>query len=163
MELFKTADEKSSWVRVPVVNYLRACPLPRAKELLKECEKIDPAAYKRATTWFPQTPAAGAAPTPEKASSIETPGAVRPVAATEAPLVAPVGAEVAAAGGVPTVPADDELAAGEDLSINQGAAPAAAIKQEATPPPNLWLVLGVPWVVGLSILAAQWTVLRCRI
>ena len=56
MDLYKTADEKSSWVRVPVVNYLRACPLPRAKEMLKECEKIDPASYKRAMTWFPGAP-----------------------------------------------------------------------------------------------------------
>ncbi len=30
VELFKTADEKSSWVRVPVINYLRACPKPEA-------------------------------------------------------------------------------------------------------------------------------------
>ena len=171
MELYKTADEKSSWVRVPVVNYLRACPLPRAKELLKECEKIDPASYKRATTWFPGTPAATPAPTPEKASSIDNAdGAVRTVAA-EAPLRAAVGSEVAAAS-VPRVPADEgsaaegsaaEVAAAEELSLNQGAAPAAALKLDAPPPPNLWLVLGVPWAVGLSILAAQWTVLRCRV
>ena len=40
MELYKAADDKSSWVRVPVVNYLRTCPLPRAKDMLKECEKM---------------------------------------------------------------------------------------------------------------------------
>ncbi len=32
VELFKNSDDESSWVRVPVVNYLRACPLPEAKE-----------------------------------------------------------------------------------------------------------------------------------
>jgi hypothetical protein len=53
-ELFKTADERSTWVKVPVINYLRKCPLDRAKELLKECEKLDPAAVKRASTIFPE-------------------------------------------------------------------------------------------------------------
>ncbi len=51
--LFKEADEKSSWVRVPVVNYLRACPLPEASQHIAELEKIDPDAVKRARTFFP--------------------------------------------------------------------------------------------------------------
>ncbi len=58
VELFKTADEKSSWVRVPVINYLRACPLPEADQALEELKKMDPAAYKRATSYFP-VPKAG--------------------------------------------------------------------------------------------------------
>jgi hypothetical protein len=62
---------------------------------------------------------------------------------------------------VPTVEAD--VAAADELAINQGAAPAAAIRAEATPPPNLWLVLGVPWAVGLTLLAVQWSVLRWRL
>ena len=52
-ELFKKANDDNSWVRVPVVNYLRACPLPEAKERLTELEKIDPKAVKRAATFFP--------------------------------------------------------------------------------------------------------------
>ncbi len=55
--LYKNSDEKSTWVRVPVITYLRVCPLPRAKELLKECEKIDPQAAKRAASLFLTTPA----------------------------------------------------------------------------------------------------------
>jgi hypothetical protein len=64
VELFKTADEKSTWVRVPVINYLRACPKPEAKQKIAELEKIDPAAVKRANTFFPfgGSPAAPAAP-----------------------------------------------------------------------------------------------------
>ncbi len=58
--LYKNSDEKSTWVRVPVVTYLRLCPLPKAKELLKECEKIDPQAFQRANTLLLTTPA----PTP---------------------------------------------------------------------------------------------------
>jgi hypothetical protein len=58
------------------------------------------------------------------------------------------------------VPAADE----DDVAaVNLGAAPAAAIRQTAAAPPNLWLVLGVPWAVGLTLLAAQWSVLRARI
>ncbi len=61
VKLFKEADEKSSWVRVPVINYLRACPNPEAAEQIKELEKIDPAAVKRANTFFPFGGSAGAA------------------------------------------------------------------------------------------------------
>lgn len=53
VSLFKAADEKSSWVQVPVINYLRACPLPEAKQRLAELEKLDPEAVKRANTFFP--------------------------------------------------------------------------------------------------------------
>ncbi|MCH7729053.1 MAG: hypothetical protein IH991_21610 [Planctomycetes bacterium] len=53
-QLFKDAEKnKTTWVRVPVVNYLKVCPLPKAKELLKELEKIDPDAVRRANTYFP--------------------------------------------------------------------------------------------------------------
>ncbi len=53
VELFKQAQGKKSWVRVPVVQYLLVCPEPRAKELLKELEKIDPKAVRRARFFFP--------------------------------------------------------------------------------------------------------------
>ena len=53
VQLFKEADEKSSWVRVPVINYLRACPEPAAQKYISELEKVDPAAVKRANTFFP--------------------------------------------------------------------------------------------------------------
>jgi hypothetical protein len=52
VQLFKTADVKNSWVRVPVVNYLQACPMPQAKKYIEELEKIDPAAVKRASTFL---------------------------------------------------------------------------------------------------------------
>jgi hypothetical protein len=53
VQLFKDANDKSSWVRVPVINYLRACPKPEAKKYIAELEKIDPAAVKRANTFYP--------------------------------------------------------------------------------------------------------------
>ncbi|QDV27521.1 hypothetical protein Q31a_59100 [Aureliella helgolandensis] len=53
VNLFKSADDKSSWVRVPVINYLRACPLPEAAKELEALKELDPAAFKRATSFFP--------------------------------------------------------------------------------------------------------------
>ena len=40
VKLFKNADDDSIWVRVPVINYLRACPLPEAKQHIEELAKI---------------------------------------------------------------------------------------------------------------------------
>ncbi|MFT5522654.1 MAG: hypothetical protein ACI9G1_002907 [Pirellulaceae bacterium] len=68
VELFKAADEKSSWVRVPVINYLRVCPLPEAAKHLKVLEKIDPAAMKRARIFHLGVPADGSSD--EKTSSV---------------------------------------------------------------------------------------------
>jgi hypothetical protein len=61
VKLFKDADEKTSWVKVPVVNFLRVCPLPEAKERIKELEKVDPESVRRANMFFP-TPSAAPAP-----------------------------------------------------------------------------------------------------
>jgi hypothetical protein len=52
LALYRNAKGEESWVRVPVVNYLRACPLPRAKDDLLECERIDPESFKRAFEKF---------------------------------------------------------------------------------------------------------------
>lgn len=58
-ELFVTADPEKDWLRVPVINYLRACPLPEAKAALEKCEQVDPDAVRRASVFFsiPQAPA----------------------------------------------------------------------------------------------------------
>ncbi len=48
MRLFRTAGPETNWLRLPAVNFLRACPLPQAKEYLRECADIDPAAVERA-------------------------------------------------------------------------------------------------------------------
>ena len=57
IRLFKESTDENNWVRVPVVNYLRQCPLPEADAALLELEAIDPDSVKRAKTFF----AAGAA------------------------------------------------------------------------------------------------------
>ena len=42
----------TSWVRMPVVNYLRACPLPKAKKYMSDLEKLDPKTFKRARAFW---------------------------------------------------------------------------------------------------------------
>jgi hypothetical protein len=52
-QLFIDAEKDKNWLRVPVINYLRACPLPKADKAMKELEEIDPDAVRRAKTFFP--------------------------------------------------------------------------------------------------------------
>lgn len=48
--LFKEAKADNIFVREPIVNYLRACPLPEAAAAVEELERIDPEAVRRAAT-----------------------------------------------------------------------------------------------------------------
>lgn len=48
VRLFKESDEKTQYLRVPIVNYVAACPLPEAKGYLAELEQIDADAVRRA-------------------------------------------------------------------------------------------------------------------
>ena len=181
-ELFKKADEKTSWVRVPVVNYLRACPLPKAKELLKECEKIDPQAVKRANTFFP-TPSASPAPAPEKATRnsggknqhrfVSTAASVAP-AAFEAPqpepevepsAAAPAAVSATAETGTSPLasPAVASRAGSDVASLNPGAAPAKALRTSPVPRANLWQLLGVPLLAGAALWMLQSSILRGRV
>lgn len=48
VQMFKDADEETNWLRVPVVNYLRACPDPAAKKHIEALREIDPDAVRRA-------------------------------------------------------------------------------------------------------------------
>jgi hypothetical protein len=156
-ELYKTANEKNSWVRVPVINYLRVCPLPKAKELLKECEKIDPAAVKRANTFFPASPAAPA-PSADKATKSDDPRShtLRQGGFTN-PLSSAATAQATVRFGSTTTERDQLVAA-----VNQGVDLAEAVRKTPAPPANLWAVLGVPWAIGAALVYLQWSVLRGR-
>ncbi|MCK4684151.1 MAG: hypothetical protein KAT44_04265, partial [Pirellulales bacterium] len=50
VELFETATAENIFVREPIVNYMRTCPLPEANQALETLEKIDPDAVRRAAT-----------------------------------------------------------------------------------------------------------------
>jgi hypothetical protein len=51
--LFEQADPKENWVRLPVVNYLRTCPLPEAKVHLERLAEIDPEVVRRSENYYP--------------------------------------------------------------------------------------------------------------
>jgi hypothetical protein len=48
--IFKEAKQDNIFVREPIVNYLRACPLPEAAAAVEELATIDPEAVRRAAT-----------------------------------------------------------------------------------------------------------------
>lgn len=170
VKLFKDADEETSWVRVPVINYLRQCPLPKAKEQIKSLEKIDPAAVKRANTFFPFGPTnSGRGDTkPPKSSSIEnlkkatfisTPTIEVPVDHEENPQQSPN----VVRSSIDTV---------EDTAIpsSPGITPPAPLEQSLLPAAednstgsqqesNLWYALGVPLLAGLGLLFVQWRIM----
>ncbi len=51
--LFVEAETKeANWVRVPVLNYLRRCPLDKAKAYIAELKGIDPAAVSKSFKFF---------------------------------------------------------------------------------------------------------------
>jgi hypothetical protein len=53
VEMFKHSNPDTSWVRVPVLQYLRACPLESAATLRRECEQLDPSAARRVNLMAP--------------------------------------------------------------------------------------------------------------
>ncbi len=48
VQIFRDSDDDDSWVRIPIISYLFACPLPKAKDYIQELAKIDPDAVARA-------------------------------------------------------------------------------------------------------------------
>lgn len=68
VDLFKNADATSAWVKTPVVNYLRACPLPEAKTKLEELRQLDPEAVKRASSALNQLGGGGTVKRPADAA-----------------------------------------------------------------------------------------------
>jgi len=50
--LFYESDPERSFVRIPIFNYMRLCPKPLAKELLKKMEIADPKSAERAAMLF---------------------------------------------------------------------------------------------------------------
>ena len=53
VRLFDRPESARGFVRTPIMNYLRRCPLPLADQHLKRMRAEDPAAYRRALTNVP--------------------------------------------------------------------------------------------------------------
>jgi hypothetical protein len=83
--IFKEAKSDNIFVREPIVNYLRACPLPAAATAVTELEAIDPEAVRRAATL------AGLAGIATAGAGGDPPGGGEP-AAEDAALAGQIGA-----------------------------------------------------------------------
>jgi hypothetical protein len=163
VKLFKDADEQTSWVRVPVVNYLRQCPLPAAKEQIKKLEKIDPAAIKRANTFFPIGPSGGnrGGETVPKSSSLQRSDEV--FVSTQILInderfddeesdSSSIGTIQDTA--IPTNRPGSPLQPRLQASTGENSlGPAAATDS------NLWYALGVPFLAGLGLLFIQYRIM----
>ncbi|HEX3725819.1 MAG TPA: hypothetical protein VHV08_06235 [Pirellulales bacterium] len=146
VDLFKNADEESSWVRVPVINYLRACPLPAAKERIDELAKLDPETVKRANSFFPLTNAAPPAAADNANAASAKPAESKPdEAATKPAQAAPAAGSAAPASPTtpvpPTVEPSAPAATAADPAVKPAASPAqpatSAVPVEARPPGTL--------------------------
>ena len=184
-ELFEKADADTIFVREPVVNYLRACPLPEATVTLARLEKIDPEAVRRAATLAgfagAMVPAASAQASPPPAAGAaagDVPPALRPddgdpgdpagasalsLPPTSGAVSAHPGADAALAARIAPVLAD------EDATDNR-----AAFDPSQPPPPERstvalapgatagpvaagWMASsGVWWAGGIALLLLLW-------
>ncbi len=125
VELFKTTKDESAWVRVPVIQYLLACPLPKAKTYIAELEKIDPESVRRANFILPIGRPGGApkkpapVPVPEAEAGAKSPPKEKSAAPTKSKASSPTGGGSAAA----TPPAD---AAGGRVADDSSVQPVSA-------------------------------------
>jgi hypothetical protein len=135
--LFKEAEADNIFVREPVVNYLRACPLPEAAAAVIELEAIDPEAVRRAATLAGLAAVTAAAPA--GASGVDGVGTddSGDIGAS-LPTVSVGNSPTGSAAGVPT-PAELALAKriapviGDDESIVPGGPAAARTPAVETP------------------------------
>ena len=97
-------------VRVPVINFLRACPLPEAKERIEELKKIDPESVQRASQFFPL-------------------GAATPPAGSQRPKK-----DDAAGGLAPPVPKKDKQSSNDEPSWRTMASPARCARKSSSGP-----------------------------
>jgi hypothetical protein len=126
VSLFKNATADNVFVREPVVNYLKACPLPAAAAAVAELETIDPEAVRRAATLAGLAGVVAAAPSTTAADPGED-----AVPATD--VVAPTAADVELAKRIGPVLADEEATDDEP-----GRHPEPVAATPAGRPPWMW-------------------------
>jgi len=170
VELFEKAEADNIFVREPIVNYLRACPLPQAAAAITRLEKIDPEAVRRAATLAAFAGAIGATPATTPATTPSTgqtsgqtadpdgdPGDPT-MARASAPAsngTAPTGeAEMAIAAKIPAVLADEEAtdnAPGIDPSKPEAASHTPSTPSPAAHPPANGNSKIVKWAIWAAI------------
>jgi hypothetical protein len=80
-DLFTLPGDDATWVRVPVLKYLKACPLPDAKKMYDRLALIDPTAAKQAESFLSLPGGLGAPAPAEKPQTTEKSGANKESAA----------------------------------------------------------------------------------
>jgi len=163
--IFRNAQADNIFVREPIVNFLRACPLPEAAAAIKELEKIDPEAVRRAATLAGQTgplapaqattDAGGPGATPAVATEGAEPEDDNSGASLPAAPASPARLEedAALARQVPDVKADEEPTDDEPAPATLAASPSRPGKR------LLWLV----WALAVAVVAvASRAALRSR-
>jgi len=148
VKLFKDADKKSSWVRVPIINFLRACPQPEAKQHLEELAKLDPDAFQRADNFFPFG----------GNSASGSPGAAADASAS-GPAAASVAESVPAAAETGDGTAADTAGAATGEQAAASAARLPVLHRTTANHLNPLAFLVVFWLVGGVFFVAQWALL----
>jgi len=146
VKLFAEADPDNNWVRVPVVNYLRACPLAEAKEALKKLEEIDPESVRRANTFF-------SIPVPARDTGSDT---SQQAPSDKENLVAVGGSDVQR--DLPAGPTAG-LAPVPSLALPSLALPSAAVPPASGSPMNPWRLAYVLALALVTIMIAQFLLL----
>lgn len=142
VRLFKDADEKTSWVRVPIINYLRACPKPEAKKYIEELKEVDPDAVKRASTFFPFGGSMGAPDSNESSAG----GAATDWSRHQLFAEATWGREPTERGEIASV---SSTASSMEPSTSE----------RAQLPSNPFHLVGVLWLAGVLLMFCQWRIL----
>jgi hypothetical protein len=159
--MFKTASRDTIFIREPIVNYLRACPLPEAAAAMQQLERIDPEACRRASQLAGLGGRMVRSPDGEGAESPVEPGADRPPS-SETPTTIPPGETRFGGpiGGVvgPGASSDEPIMAPEEASG------ASATPPDAGSVRGPW---GISWIVAAAAAALAGIVLgglrrRCR-
>lgn len=148
-ELFKAADEKSSWVRVPVINYLRACPLPEAEQQLEQLKEIDPAAFKRATSFFPVPKASSGT----DSSSTLSPHSIKNLASDASPTRLPAHT---LASTTPLVPTSSISLPTSSISLPASSVSLPTGHEFSKTPPNRPMAIGVLCMASVTLWLAMW-------
>ena len=160
-QLFIEAEADNNWIRVPVVNYLRACPLPEAKTAIEELEKVDPESVRRANTFF--TVPVPARDTGPSSSSIQLVPGQRPVetAQVQRPVetaqVPKIGQKTASASrpGTQHLGSQAAVSAPSIKAAGMVSAPIAATNTEM----NLWRLAYVVVLALATVMIAQFLLL----
>jgi hypothetical protein len=154
--LFKEAKADNIFVREPIVNYLRACPLPAAAAAVTELETIDPEAVRRAATLAGLSGLVASGTAAQAADAGDGDDNAGPPAPVE-PLAGPSPDDVALAASIAPVQGDEEPTDTAAASVRPAPpAPAAAPAPSASPVAWKWLVWAAAvLVIGVAARAAR--------